>query len=94
MSPPPTALASSNPTVARHSLDIFSGVDSSHPFSKELAQVNEVAEEFGATSNLLDEEEDFMMSAGLMRYSADDYMAEISGLHIGRMGISSLNPWM
>src|SRR5437763_1178645 len=40
MSPPPSSLA--GPTVVRNSADMFSTADPSHPFSKELAQVNEV----------------------------------------------------
>ena len=39
--------ALAGPTVARNSADIFATADPSSPFVKELAQINEVAEEFG-----------------------------------------------
>ena len=69
-------------TVVRNSADIFGGqaVDSSHPFGNELAQVNEVAEEFGGVSALLDEEEQAMRMKGLIKFDAEDYVNEIWGL--------------
>jgi len=70
---------------------------SNHPFSKELAQVNEVAEEFGATSALLDEEEQVLASKGLMKFGVDDYINELTGMnggvYEGRLG-PMLNPWL
>lgn len=81
MSPPPTSLA--KPAV-RNSADIFNkSTDPSHPFGRELAQVNEIAEEFGATSRLLDEEEQDIMSKGLCKFGVEVYLDEIAGLYGG-----------
>ena len=86
------------PTVVRNSADIFSGaVDPSHPFGKELAQVNEVAEEFGASSAVFYEEERYLASKGLMKFGVNDYLDEIAGLYGGvfedKLGPMS-NPWL
>ena len=82
LTPPPVAIAGN--TVIRHSVDIFAGAaDPSHPFGKELAQVYEVAEEFGATSTWLDEEELALLSQGLMKFGVEDYINEITGLYGG-----------
>lgn len=78
MSPPPTTIAT--PAV-RSSADMFNS--SSHPFGKELAQVNEIAEEFGATARTLDEEEQEIMSKGLCKFGVEEYLDEIAGLYGG-----------
>lgn len=85
------------PTISRSSIDIFEGrTDSDHPFGKELAQVNEVAEEFGAAA-FLEEEEQELRSQGLMKFSVNDYLDEISGLYggvfDGKLGHLS-KPWI
>jgi len=82
MSPPPTSLAS--PTHARQSsVEIFGAAEPGHPFGKELAQVNEVAEEFGfVTANLIEEEQD-LISRGLRKFTVEDYLDEIQGLYGG-----------
>ena len=71
--------------TVRHSADLFkpSVVDDSHPFGKELEQVNEVAESFGLADQLLDEEERTMMQKGLHKFAAQDYINEIEGLFGG-----------
>ncbi|KAE8350596.1 hypothetical protein BDV28DRAFT_138806 [Aspergillus coremiiformis] len=51
-----------------------------HPFGKELAQVNEVAEEFGGT-RVLDEEELILQNKGLRKFTVDDYLGEIENLY-------------
>jgi len=53
-----------------------------HPFGKELAQVSEIAEEYGVKEQLneFDAEEKELVSKGLHKFSADDYMSEIQGL--------------
>jgi len=82
MSPPPSAISA--PTSARNSHDIFrSAADPNHPFGKELAQVNEVAEDFGASAAILDEEEQLLLNQGLRKYGVDDYVMEIQGLFGG-----------
>jgi hypothetical protein len=74
MSPSPTALA--DPTVAHNSADIFATADPSSPFVKELAQINEVAEEFG-----LVREQD-LISRGLRKFGVEDYLEEIRAVEV------------
>jgi len=53
-----------------------------HPFGNELAQVTELAEEFSIQGDMqvLDEEEQELISRGLFKFGADDYMTEIESL--------------
>lgn len=54
-----------------------------HPFGQELAQVTELAEEYGANGQLNaieEEEEQYLESRGLAKFSADDYLSAIQGL--------------
>jgi len=53
-----------------------------HPFGNELAQVTELAEEFGIhrTMEIIDEEEQELISRGLFKFGAEDYMNEIEDL--------------
>jgi len=82
MSPPPTTMPAVN--VVRDSTAFFTGaVDAVHPFGKELAQVNEVAEEFGAVASVLDAEEELILSKGLYKFGVDDYINEIQALYGG-----------
>jgi len=57
--------------------------DSSHPFGKELEQVNEVAEDFGVSDSVLNEEEQLLRRKGLKKFDAGDYMMEIEALYGG-----------
>jgi len=102
MSPPPSDITTSSikntsfyePTGTRDSIAMFSPSIASdiHPFTKELAKVNEVAEEFGSMTMVLDEEEQEMMSKGLQKFSVSDYIQEISGgVFEDQLG---LNPWI
>jgi len=95
MSPPPTTLA--GPTVVRNSVDFFTTAEAGHPFGPELAQVNEVAEEFGLTNMDLAREEQELLSKGFMKFDAVDYMQEIDGLFggvfEGKLGPMA-NPWV
>ncbi|KAJ5115259.1 hypothetical protein NUU61_001018 [Penicillium alfredii] len=94
MSPPPTSPPRSNPTI-RSSVDLFKV--EAHPFSKELEQVNEVAEEFGGT-HVLDDEERILYRKGLKKFSVDDYLVELEDLYGSifddRMGPISAGPWL
>lgn len=81
MSPPPTSLAGL--TVFRNSADIFGAAEPCHPFGKELAQVNEVAEEFRPVSANLVEEERDLIRRGLRKFAVEDYLDEIQGLYGG-----------
>jgi len=53
-----------------------------HPFGNELAQVTELAEEYGVQGQMevIDEEEQELLSRGLLKFGADEYMSEIMGL--------------
>lgn len=76
----------------RASLDIFQSTineeEESHPFGKELEQLNEVAEEFGGA--VRDAEMDADLAAirerGLATFCAADYLQEISPLFSDRFG--------
>ncbi|CAI6095808.1 unnamed protein product [Clonostachys chloroleuca] len=52
------------------------------PFGSELAQVSELAEEFGAhcRMDIVYEDDQYLMSRGLARMTADDYLNEIHSL--------------
>ncbi|MCJ1234138.1 hypothetical protein MMC14_002096 [Varicellaria rhodocarpa] len=69
--------------ITRSSLDLFSSKpDTSHPFGAELAQVNELAEEFGANEvTIWDEEEQYLTENGLQKFGVNDYLMEITGLY-------------
>lgn len=60
-----------------------------HPFGNELAQVSELAEEYGITSQkmeVIDDEEQELLSRGLFKFRAEDYMNEIHGLFLNAFG--------
>jgi len=53
-----------------------------HPFGNELAKVSEIAEDYGISKETLivvDEEEQELLSRGLFKFRAEDYMSEIHG---------------
>lgn len=58
-------------------------VAQTHPFGRELEQVDEVAEEFGVRSSLVEQEERLLREQGLNKFGAQDYIAEIEGLFGG-----------
>jgi hypothetical protein len=53
-----------------------------HPFGPELAQVTEIAEEYGIKEQLNEvaAEEQELAAKGLSKFSANDYLNEIHGL--------------
>ncbi|KAK3299066.1 uncharacterized protein B0H64DRAFT_89509 [Chaetomium fimeti] len=54
-----------------------------HPFGNELAQVSELAEEYGVQEQLADaaeREEQAMLQKGLLKFTADEYMSDVRGL--------------
>ncbi|RYP92488.1 hypothetical protein DL770_001354 [Monosporascus sp. CRB-9-2] len=57
-------------------------MENKHPFGLELAQVTEIAEDYGVKEKLsvIDEEEQELISRGLYRFRPEDYMSEIQGL--------------
>jgi hypothetical protein len=58
--------------------------ESSHPFGKELEQLDEVAEEFGGAVRDAEREADLniMRRLGLRRFCAEDYIKEIEPLFV------------
>jgi hypothetical protein len=60
----------------------------SHPFGNELAQVSELAEEYGGQVRMdhIDEEEQDLLRRGLYKFRAEDYMSEIQGLFVAAFG--------
>ena len=81
-------------STARSSINMFGAnvetVDQ-HPFGHELAQVSELAEEYGISKEKLavvDEEEQDLISRGLFKFRAEDYMSEIHGLFVSAFGES------
>ncbi|KAI9642321.1 hypothetical protein NHQ30_009123 [Ciborinia camelliae] len=84
-----------SPTTARSTINMFSAniekeaAAEPHPFGNELAQVTEIAEEYGIAKETLavvDEEEQELISRGLFKFRAEDYMSEIQGLFISAFG--------
>ncbi|AEO54276.1 hypothetical protein MYCTH_2313751 [Thermothelomyces thermophilus ATCC 42464] len=55
-----------------------------HPFGNELAQVSELAEEYGVKDQVVSRAEDLeeqdMARKGLLKFSADEYLCEVRGL--------------
>lgn len=82
---------SSSSREHRSSADMFRATitEESHPFGKELEQLNEVAEEFGGVVRDAEEEADMTVirERGLAQFCASDYMAEIMPLFNHRFGI-------
>lgn len=79
-------------SLARSSINMFAAnVDAveHHPFGKELAQVSEIAEEYGISKekmSIVDKEEQELISLGLFKFCAEDYMSEIHGLFLSAFG--------
>ena len=95
MTPPPDSLEK---MTVRNSADIFGAADSNpHPFGRELAKVSEVAEDFGAASSFMVDEEQEILNKGLFKFSVDDYINEIAGMYggvyEGQLGPMA-NPWV
>jgi hypothetical protein len=85
---PPSAMARRDSSRSsrdhRTSVDIFKGLtEDSHPFGKELEQLNEVAEEFGGAVRDAEMEADlaFMAERGLVRFCATDYLQVVQPLY-------------
>jgi hypothetical protein len=93
LSPPPSR-GGDRELVSRGSAEIFAFPHSpqkpafveapkeSSPFGKELAQLDQIAEEFGQVvrSAERDADEVYMEAHGLSKFEASDYMSEIQGL--------------
>ena len=73
---PPTSIHDIAP--AQHNFS--PQTDMSHPFGAELAQVNELAEGFGARDAIvMDEEEEYLTANGFCKFDADDYINDLFG---------------
>jgi len=81
---------SSKPSMStvRSSINMFSPIPDTpeeHPFGNELAQVSELAEEYGISKEkmtVIDEEERELAAMGLIKFRAEEYMNEIHGLFL------------
>lgn len=75
----------------RSSLDMFTATiqEESHPFGRELEQLNEVVEEFGGVIRDAEAEADLsaMRCNNLAAYCAADYLADIQPLFSRRFGV-------
>ncbi|KAF4638039.1 hypothetical protein G7Y89_g65 [Cudoniella acicularis] len=79
-------------STVRSSINMFAtniDVSEQHPFGNELAQVSEIAEDYGISQDkmdVVDEEEKELVSKGLFKFRAEDYMSEIQGLFLSAFG--------
>ncbi|KAL0469154.1 hypothetical protein QR685DRAFT_327841 [Neurospora intermedia] len=66
----------------------------SHPFGQELAQVTEIAEEYGVKEKLNEfaAEEQEMAATGLCKFIAEDYLKEIRGFFVTFYGVEPVEP--
>lgn len=89
MSPPPSRRQEAAHERSRSSIEMFSPTSSpfveapkENPFGNELAQLDEVAEEFGHVVRDAEADADsvFMQANGLACWAASDYMCEIEAL--------------
>jgi hypothetical protein len=76
----PLAAKQTPPPVQYHQHRIDHSV--SHPFGQELAQVREIAEDYGVNEKLhtVDEESHYLAAHGLLKFTAEEYIADIQGL--------------
>jgi hypothetical protein len=84
------------PAEVHQSQDLFQP-RSEHPFSRELDKVNEVAEDFGFTQ-VLEEEEQILLNKGLKKVPVEEYISEIEELYGGifedRLGSLGSANWL
>ncbi|EKD11943.1 uncharacterized protein L3040_009396 [Drepanopeziza brunnea f. sp. 'multigermtubi'] len=79
-------------STVRSSINMFgANIDSfePHPFGNELAQVTEIAEDYGIAEGILAEvyqEEQELIARGLFKFGAEDYMSEIHNIFMGAFG--------
>lgn len=66
---------------ARDSAEGRMAASSGHPFVRELAQLDEVAEGFGLRDEVSAEEEELMRQRGLTKFGVQDYLREIECLY-------------
>ncbi|OBT66616.1 hypothetical protein VE03_03944 [Pseudogymnoascus sp. 23342-1-I1] len=90
-----TSTSTRKPSIShpRTSIDFFSPSapafdTTANPFTNELAQVRELAEEYsgGAARRAISEEEEDLYARGLYKFSAAEYMAEIEPLYCEMVG--------
>ncbi|KFY52315.1 hypothetical protein V496_08538 [Pseudogymnoascus sp. VKM F-4515 (FW-2607)] len=91
-----TSTSSRKPSIShpRSSIDFFSPSTApafdttANPFTNELAQVRELAEEYsgGAARREVSEEEEDLYARGLFKFSAAEYVAEIEPLYCEMVG--------
>ena len=65
--------------------------ENNHPFGAELAKVAELAEEIGGSNALIrDEDERYLVSCGLQKWTAHDYVDDLASY----FGNTSMNPFL
>ncbi|KAK7751825.1 hypothetical protein SLS62_006126 [Diatrype stigma] len=81
---PSTPALPSSPPAARSSPSYRRAAErsDSHPFGPELSQLTEIAEDYGVKEklNVVDEEEQELISRGLCRIRPEDYLSDIQEL--------------
>ena len=83
---PPNDIHNIAPIISHTVSDtLTSKTEGHHPFGAELAQVNDVAKGFGAQNATImeEEEEQYLMTHGLCKFGADEYIDEVQGLFGG-----------
>ncbi|KAH8648970.1 hypothetical protein BGZ60DRAFT_534827 [Tricladium varicosporioides] len=89
MSSPKNSISTVRSSINMFTANIDVSEEPSHPFDNELAQVTEVAEDYGITQDkmaVVDEEEQELVSRGLFKFRAEDYISEIQGLFASAFG--------
>lgn len=93
MSPKTSSAKSSSSAHARSSINMFAAhveTMDHHPFGKELAQVTEIAEEYGLTERMdmpvVNPEEQELISPGYFKFSAQEYIAAIQPCYVAAYG--------
>ncbi|KXJ95940.1 hypothetical protein Micbo1qcDRAFT_29982 [Microdochium bolleyi] len=78
-SPAPSAPPTPSHSVRRRTAE---RPELTHPFGQELAQVSEIAEEFGIREKIqiTDEEEKELSAKGLFKFQAEDYINEVQSI--------------
>lgn len=79
MPPPVPSVASPSSSPQLYQGTSPQAIPEEHPFGAELAKVTELAEEYSMRSSphVLDEDELYLQSHGLVKLSADDYMNDV-----------------
>lgn len=80
--PMPTTLPAAAPPPAPITMHQQLTQNDPHPFGQELAQVTELAEEYGVRSHMrsADDDDEYLQKRGLAKWTPGDYLSEIQAL--------------